>query len=294
MDIGSNLTIEHRAALTWFADRAGQEISWPEPLDGLFLANKAKGIHKPKFFEHALSVRQSLNGPYEDALHWSQGRWQLDYAQEGSDSGYFTNQALRQCLKDEVPLGVLVQTSPKPKPRYTVLGLGQVVDEKDGVFRICQYGSGPQQIESALDVSVPASTFDATNLDDARSKTMRAISTRRGQPAFRKMLLAAYDESCAVSGCTVKAILEAAHILPYRGVHTNHVTNGVLLRADLHTLFDLGLLSIDPESYAVQLSPHLSDTEYAQYDGMPLRLPLESTSWPDKQALKSRPILVST
>lgn len=60
----SGLSKAHRAALEWFDERTGQEIGWPEPLDGLFLLNKAKGIHKPSGWQHALSIRQSLDSPY--------------------------------------------------------------------------------------------------------------------------------------------------------------------------------------------------------------------------------------
>ncbi|WP_169719739.1 HNH endonuclease, partial [Novosphingobium acidiphilum] len=54
----------------------------------------------------------------------------------------------------------------------------------------------------------------------------------------------AYDGKCAVTSCAIEPLLEAAHIHPYLGPKTNHVTNGMLLRADIHTLFDLGLLAI--------------------------------------------------
>src|ERR1700722_13744752 len=42
-------------------------------------------------------------------------------------------------------------------------------------------------------------------------------------------------------------VLEAAHITPYMGASTNSLLNGLLLRADIHTLFNLGLISIDPD-----------------------------------------------
>jgi predicted restriction endonuclease len=64
-------------------------------------------------------------------------------------------------------------------------------------------------------------------------------------------------------------VLEAAHIFPYRGPQTNHVTNGLLLRADLHVLFDLGLLRIDADSLTVELDPILNGTSYAELSGRP-------------------------
>jgi predicted restriction endonuclease len=71
---------------------------------------------------------------------------------------------------------------------------------------------------------------------------MRLIVECQGQPAFWDALLQAYERQCAITGCTVLQILEAAHIMPYMGKPTNRVDNGLLLRSDLHTLFDLGLI----------------------------------------------------
>lgn len=63
----ARLPERHRIALEWFATRAGTEHPWPNPLpNGTLLASKAKGIFKPRWTKYALSVRQSLGGPYPD------------------------------------------------------------------------------------------------------------------------------------------------------------------------------------------------------------------------------------
>lgn len=82
----------------------------------------------------------------------------------------------------------------------------------------------------------------------------------------------AYAGRCAITGCDVDAVLEAAHIYPYQGEDTNVVINGLLIRADLHTLFDLGWLTIDPEGYTVTVHPSLRNSDYGQWHGKPLRL----------------------
>jgi putative restriction endonuclease len=87
--------------------------------------------------------------------------------------------------------------------------------------------------------------FDARNIRDARDRINRSIAVRRGQQAFRAKLIAAYDRKCVVTGCDVEDLLEAAHIQPYRGSHTNHIQNGLLLRSDIHTLFDCRMIAID-------------------------------------------------
>lgn len=139
----------HRLALEWFHLRRGEEITWPEPLpDGTFLVNRAKGIHKPRGWRYALSVREVVNGPYADAEPElrNDGSWGYRYLQEGRDPGdrdrYFTNRGLMACMDDGVPVGVLRQVSSRPKSRYVVLGLGRVTSWDKGWFTL----SGPHAL----------------------------------------------------------------------------------------------------------------------------------------------------
>ncbi len=127
--------------------------------------------------------------------------------------------------------------------------------------------------------------FDPANLADARDTIVRAIVQRRGQASFRQKLLTAYHFKCCISGTETVQVLEAAHIVPYRGDHTNSVQNGLLLRADLHTLFDLHLLSIDPGSFRIDLAPSLHSSHYAAYSQMQLSLPHDIPHHPSKDAL---------
>jgi putative restriction endonuclease len=54
-----------------------------------------------------------------------------------------------------------------------------------------------------------------------------------------------YSGRCAITDCEIDDVLEAAHISPYSGRSSDQVCNGLLLRADVHTLFDCGLLAFD-------------------------------------------------
>jgi hypothetical protein len=128
--------------------------------------------------------------------------------------------------------------------------------------------------------------FDPSGIRDGRERTLASIVRRRGQPAFRKHLLSAYRGRCAITGCQVKAILEAAHIIPYKGSKTNHAGNGLLLRADLHTLFDLQLVAVNEATMRVLISPQLAGTEYEQYRGQRIRIPDDPASQPSREALK--------
>ncbi len=93
------------------------------------------------------------------------------------------------------------------------------------------------ELKDAQEAAVIEGLFDPDI--DARKRTLVAIAQREGQPAFRQSLLQAYAGTCVISGCTITVLLEAAHIVPYRGPQTNTVGNGLLLRADLHKLFEL-------------------------------------------------------
>lgn len=130
--------------------------------------------------------------------------------------------------------------------------------------------------------------FDPSNLVDARARALREVVQRRGQPAFRRALLAAYGGRCAITGCDAEDALEAAHIIGYLGPDTQHVSNGLLLRADIHTLFDLDLLAICPDTLSVALAPSLRASTYSVLEGVALSLPAALAQRPDRDALRTR------
>lgn len=121
---------------------------------------------------------------------------------------------------------------------------------------------------------------------DRRQRAMREIRLRRGQPTFRKKLRQRYGDQCMVSGCNLIDVVEAAHISPYRGKEDNNPSNGLLLRADLHTIFDLDLLGIQPNTLQVQLHPLVLDAGYSSLENVSLICP--ASSHPSQAALASR------
>jgi HNH endonuclease len=120
---------------------------------------------------------------------------------------------------------------------------------------------------------------------DARKRVYAQILRRRGQQQFRAHLMHAYSGRCAITGCEAPDALEAAHLRPYRGPASNTVTNGLLLRADIHTLFDLKLLAIDPTTHQVVVSQRLIGTEYGVLSGAPLSQPALPSQRPSQHAL---------
>jgi hypothetical protein len=133
-----------------------------------------------------------------------------------------------------------------------------------------------------------AGAFQVTNLKDGKEKVLRSIALRRGQRKFRDELVRAYSGTCAITGNSIEDILEAAHISPYNGPSTDHVSNGILLRSDIHVLFDLGLLSIDPTDFSIYCSEQILDEPmYAELSGKKLKIPVAITERPNLGALRS-------
>lgn len=151
-------------------------------------------------------------------------------------------------------------------------------------------GGGPtdfvvRRTSARADTELPEETFDPDSIEDGRKKIWAQVKRRQGQPAFRRRLLAAYGGQCTVTSCPIEALLEAAHIVPYRGDQTNVVRNGLLLRADIHTLFDLGLIAVSADSRLL-VSHKLDGTEYAALKGAALRPTIQSAEAPSADALK--------
>lgn len=123
-------------------------------------------------------------------------------------------------------------------------------------------------------------------IGDARDLVLRTIKQRRGQGGFREALVRRYGRACMISGCSLLDVFEAAHISAYRGTEDHHPDNGLLLRADLHTLFDLNLIAIHPETLTIHLAHQVTASEYMQYASTSLRL--GNAPKPSEQALKMR------
>lgn len=118
----------------------------------------------------------------------------------------------------------------------------------------------------------PVDTLDVDSLnEDTREFVERVVAARGGQRRYRMDLIAAYG-GCAITGAQVEEALEAAHISPYTGDASNHVANGLLLRRDLHRLFDAHLLTVTSD-YTVRVSPRLKGSDYWVFDQTELRLP---------------------
>lgn len=119
--------------------------------------------------------------------------------------------------------------------------------------------------------------------EDQRQVIERQIKKRRGQKTFRDQLLKS-NPVCAVTGCMLVDILEAAHIDAYRNDSHNHISNGLLLRSDIHTLYDLNHLAIDPDKKTLHFSKKALSEKYREYEGLKIGVKHELS----KSALSKR------
>lgn len=131
----------------------------------------------------------------------------------------------------------------------------------------------------------PSDVLDLHDAEEVR-RQMRSVAVRKGQPRLRRDLLEAYDGRCAVTGCDVPEALDAAHIHGHATGGSMHVSNGLLLRSDIHTLFDCGLLVIDTTAWMTVVHPQLHKTASGSaLHGLPYRLPDDPSKHPSPHAL---------
>lgn len=307
----ARISPEHRDRLAWFEEHQSEASPAPGRLAGRPLVSPAKGIYKPADLPYALSIKVKVNSPYMSSdgapVPTLGGGWLLEYHQETPRPGRDTtsaNEGLKRCIADRVPVGVLRERVPAVHhARYDVLGLAQPVRLSDGRFYF--ESLNPKAVpaidpvtdvleakvhaeldqELGQELAAQGSTLDADY--DARKRVIREIVARQGQAGFRAALLAAYGGRCAITGFDAPDALEAAHLYPYRGLETNVVTNGLLLRSDIHTLFDLRLLAVDPATRTVALSKLVAGTQYQALSGAQLAEPAEALQRPDQEALES-------
>lgn len=148
------------------------------------------------------------------------------------------------------------------------------------------FKNGKKGNKLRTDSNLPTTPYSPGPEDTRSVKTSRRV-TRKGQQKFRENLFKIYGTVCMLSGCRVAEAIEASHIIPYRGENDNHQANGLLLRRDLHALFDADLLGIEPVTLRITVHPHLSGSEYARFKGE--KLNLDRTDFqPSIEALKFR------
>jgi len=312
----SNLKPSHKLKLEWFLENKGREVFWKDTqpknigLDGkLILFNAQKGIHKPEDESYALSFKQTMDSKYTDLTPTvrEDGSWTYRFKkedgsnQESDPRKLWTNKAAKYSMENEIPIGVAIQISVKPKSKYKILGLGIISEFVDDFFVVNgfsnvgtatltkSYGSAGNDLEDLqeeLEKNEEVKGYDLSSTKDERNRIFRSIVQRRGQKKFRNALLKIYNNTCVITECNVPAVLEAAHITPYIGEKSNHTSNGLLFRADIHTLWDLGMIAINPVDMKVNIKNSIFGSIYEMFHLKKINFSGEER--PSKTALKEQ------
>lgn len=294
-----DLTLEHRLRAAAFAWLDEQVTLHGEALDAALLRRGfdfegqrvplavQQGIHKPRFLDGALSLRTSINSPYQD--HWADDDT-LVYRYQGDDPSSWDNRAARFCHLHQLPLVYLHAVTPKPSPRYAVVWPVRIVEDHpaDLSFHLqvplatligAQHTAGPD-------------TAQAPPLERAYSS--RLVRTRLHQTAFRERVLRAYRQQCAMCRLRHTELLDAAHIVPDADPTGEPlVTNGLSLCRIHHGAFDKHILAVDPATYRITVRPSILEEKdgpmlrhgIQALHGVRLQLPSRVSDRPDPARL---------
>jgi putative restriction endonuclease len=200
--------------------------------------NYQKGIFKPAALGRegaALSVHTSIESPYEDEHDIDEGR--IAYKYRGTDSLHPDNVALRRAKERQLPLLYLVAVDPGV---YDVIAPVYAIDEDPGRLQFTLIADS---------IARRAYPEDEVTRLVRREYVTRSVLQRLHQQQFRRMVLAAYREQCAICRLRHVQLLDAAHILPDRhpkGVAA--VPNGLGLCKIHHSAYDSSIIGIDADA----------------------------------------------
>lgn len=145
------------------------------------------------------------------------------------------------------------------------------------------------EVEARLEhYNIVAKSFVTDSAAKERYGREQLVQPRLGQGAFRVLVTEAYSRKCAITGEKTLPVLDASHIKPYSKGGPHAVSNGLLLRQDLHTLFDRGYMTIT-EDYKIVVSKRIKEDygngrEYYRMHGKPLLvLPRSELEFPSKE-----------
>jgi putative restriction endonuclease len=124
----------------------------------------------------------------------------------------------------------------------------------------------------------------------ARFGEPQLVRPRLGQGGFRVLVTDTYNRRCAITGERTLPALEAAHIRPYGEGGDHDARNGLLLRRDIHSLFDAGYVTVTPDA-RFEVSRRIKEEfengrHYYELHGKPIFAPVDVRLRPDPGALR--------
>lgn len=141
--------------------------------------------------------------------------------------------------------------------------------ERDLVLALIAGSGGYRIADGEDDAWHKALSSDRTRIEEADRERVTALQKARpGQQAFRAAAMLRHGGRCVVTKCTVPEALDAAHVIPHTGEPLfERPENSLVLRRDIHALFDAFLLSVDPVTNEVAVSARLEGTAYGKLAG---------------------------
>jgi putative restriction endonuclease len=172
-----------------------------------------------------------------------------------------------------------------PVRSLTPVGYDLETGEGRRVWQACVERAAEGRLASHRGVAAPFLARDA----GPRFGQAHLVSPRLGQGTFRVLVTDAYNRACAVTGEHSLPVLEAAHIKPYSSAGPHLVSNGLLLRSDVHRLFDQGYVTVTPE-HRIKVSDRLrmdyqNGRTYYPFDGKQVGLPAVADARPSADFL---------
>ena len=178
----------------------------------------------------------------------------------------------------------IIKPSDWPMPNLRPMRYNLETGEGYRIWNECQQRINPILInQKEVNVSIVAD-------NKSRFGSPQIILPRLGQGNFRIAVMEAYSRACAITHEHSLPALEAAHIKFFNKEGPNEVSNGILLRADFHKLFDKGYITVTPD-YRLEVSPHLkldydNGKSYYPLHGSFLNIPKSPSEAPSKEFLQ--------
>lgn len=202
-----------------------------------------------------------------------------------------TNSRIGQPIIDEMLSGyfpVLIFTRTKDRDPFVYEGSGYAYNVIDDSPVKVWWDIELEMLEEEVSVIINTVLSGPEAPDDKERKAAIIYKrSRNGQNRLKKKQLDVYDGQCCITGCGVMQVLKACHIEPHYLRGNNHSSNGLLMRADVHDLFDAGLIAIAPDTLEVHISDQLIGSEYEALDGVVVRTRNDGQR-PDREALNER------
>lgn len=127
--------------------------------------------------------------------------------------------------------------------------------------------------QSPLNTNPTGDAEPQSNVPDVPKWATRNVRLRRGQFKLRQKLFIYHKSRCAITECSIQPLLDACHIYPFADSNNCEAKNGILLRSDIHDLFDAHLLTIGIESRTIYIHSSVIDTTYRAYHGQQIVCP---------------------